>query len=139
MQEAILQEAESWLRTPFHHRAMIKGVGVDCAHFILAVYTKAAGIEPFEVEQYPPDWHFHRSEERFIATIEKYFAKVEIPLPGDVAMWKFGRCFSHGSIVIEWPRIIHAYVGMGVVHARATDAELAGREITFWRLRRWVD
>ncbi len=31
--------------------------------------------------------------------------------PGDIVLWKFGRCFSHGAIIVEWPTIIHAYVG----------------------------
>ncbi len=32
------------------------------------------------------------------------------PLPGDVVLWRFGRCYSHGAIVIEWPTVIHAYL-----------------------------
>ena len=31
------------------------------------------------------------------------------PQPGDVSVYRVGRCFSHGAIVTEWPFIIHAF------------------------------
>ena len=30
------------------------------------------------------------------------------PLHGDIAVWKIGRAYSHGAIVLLWPCIIHA-------------------------------
>ena len=34
---AVVAEAIAWLGTPYHHRARIKGVGVDCAQLALGV------------------------------------------------------------------------------------------------------
>ncbi len=31
IRENIVNEAMQWIRTPWHHQANIKGVGVDCA------------------------------------------------------------------------------------------------------------
>lgn len=31
---AVIAEAESWLSTPYHHEARIKGHGVDCAQIL---------------------------------------------------------------------------------------------------------
>jgi cell wall-associated NlpC family hydrolase len=40
---------------------------------------------------------------------------VEVGLPGDIVLYRFGRCISHGAIVLAWPQIIHAYIRLGVV------------------------
>ena len=133
--ESIISEARSWLGTPFHHRAMVRGAGVDCAHFLIGVYS-AVGLAPkVETENYPPDWHFHKDEERFLGYLERYARRVETPAPGDVAMFKFGHCVSHGAIVVAWPTVIHAYFRQGVVIADAErGAELRGRLHSFWRV-----
>src|SRR5579864_4635628 len=44
------------------------------------------------------------------------------PLPADLALWRFGRCFSHGAIVVDWPLVIHAYAGRGCVMEDAAKA-----------------
>jgi cell wall-associated NlpC family hydrolase len=54
------------------------------------------------------------------------------PLPGDVAVFKFGRTFSHGAIVLAWPRVVHAFVRTGTVYGEATKAPLAGRPVKFF-------
>ncbi len=35
-----VQEALTWLGTPYHHQGRIKGVGVDCGTLICEVYEK---------------------------------------------------------------------------------------------------
>ncbi len=119
---AILAEARSWLGTPYHHEARVKGAGVDCAQLLYAVYRHAGRIPAFDIPHYPPDWHLHRDTERYLGFVLDHAVEIAgPPLPGDIAIWKFGRCFSHGAIVLEWPRIIHAYVG------RPCEVEDAGR------------
>ena len=38
----------------------------------------------------------------------------------------------HGAIVTEWPRLVHAYWNIGVVHGEATLYPLAGRPVKFF-------
>lgn len=109
----IVAEALSWLGTPYHHEAEVRGAGVDCAMFIKAVMAEVGLIHPFTVEHYPSDWMQHRNEERFIAIVEQHARRrldltAETPLPGDVLVYQFGRCFAHGAIVVDWPVIVHA-------------------------------
>src|SRR5712691_11675531 len=54
------------------------------------------------------------------------------PRGGDVAVFKFGRCFAHGVIVVSWPRLIHAWCDAGVVYADADQAPLIGRLARFF-------
>lgn len=110
----VVVAAKTWTGTPYHHRAMIKGVGVDCATLLLAVYTEAGIIQPVGLPDYSPQWHLHRDEDKYIDFIRQFAYEVDrVPLPGDVVVWKFHRCFSHGAIVVGWPRIIHAFIGRG--------------------------
>ena len=132
--QQIVEEAKTWLGTPFHHRAIIKGVGVDCAHFLIGVYSSLGIVQKFEPADYPPDWHLHQGAEKFLGYIKERATRVHDPQPGDVVMFKFGRCASHSAIVVEWPRIIHAFIRQGVVYANANDAELHGRVHSFWRI-----
>lgn len=108
----IVEIALTWLRTPYQHCACIKGVGVDCAQLLAGVYREFDPSVAIALPQYSPQWHMNHSDENFIAELTKHSKEITgPPLPSDIAMWKFGRCFSHGAIVIKWPLVIHAQIG----------------------------
>ena len=128
----VIEEARTWIGTPYHHAARIKGVGVDCIQLLLGVYI-AAGVSPdFEIAYYPQDWHMHKSEELYLGGLEARTRKVEVPLPGDIAAFKFGRCVSHAAIVVEWPYVIHSYFRLGCVYSSAEDNEICRKLDSFW-------
>lgn len=133
---AVVAEARTWLRTPYHHRAAVKGAGVDCAMILVEVYLAAGVIAARpEIGDYPSDWMLHRAEERYLGWLKKYGAETLDPQPGDVAVWKFGRCFSHAAIIVAFPSIIHAYRKAGaVILDDAGKGEFAGREVRFYTL-----
>lgn len=136
---AVLAEARLWLRTPWHHRARVRGVGVDCAQYLIGVYSGAGLVPDFDTGDYPHDWHLHRDRPRFLEFLEQHARQVESPRPGDIAMFRFGRHAAHGSIVIAWPQIVHAYiVERGVVFGDGTQGLLTGRLDSYWRLNRWA-
>jgi cell wall-associated NlpC family hydrolase len=101
--------AETWLGTPWHHEARVKGHGVDCAQILIAVYAEAGLIPDFKTAPYPADWHLHRETPLFVQHVLEHAVEVRgAPLPGDMVLFRFGRQFSHGSIVTGWPMVIHA-------------------------------
>lgn len=132
IREQIVAEARGWLRTPYRHMARVKGAGVDCAMLLLEVYQATGLVPVFDIDFYPPDWHLHRGEERYLRHITEHAHQVAVPQPGDVALFRFARCVSHGAIVVKWPTVIHAYFRQGVVLADANGGELAGRLDSFW-------
>lgn len=135
-QQSIIDIAMTWLRTPWHHKARVKGEGVDCAQILIAVFAEAGLIDEFDPGDYPPDWMQHREEERFLGWIGQHADRVDTPQPGDVAIYTVGRCFSHGAIVIDWPHIIHASNRDRMVClADGTQGWLAGRDVQFWRVK----
>jgi cell wall-associated NlpC family hydrolase len=145
---AVVAEARSWLRTPYHHMGRVKGAGVDCATLLAEVYARASVIPPVAIPFYPPDWHLHRDAERYLRFVLDYAEEVPAPHPADIALWRFGRCFSHGAIVIDWPVVIHAYAGKGCVMEDAARARWLAqlgergvprpRPVKFFRLKRWL-
>jgi len=126
--EDITTEALSWIGTPYHHHGRLKGVGADCAMFPAAVY----GVEP-DIGPYPAQWHLHHDEERYLEAVLRHAVPVEAPGEGDFVLWKYGRCFSHGGIVIRWPLVVHARLGLGVILDDASiNQDLRHRKTRFF-------
>lgn len=139
---AVTAEARTWVGTPYHDCAMIKGVGVDCAMILKAVYEGAGAVPLVEIAPYSPQWYLHQGEERYLNTISLYADEIEQEQakPADIAVFRFGRCFAHGAIIIEpgWPHIIHAYKqARAVTIGVGTLGYLADRNRKFFRLKAW--
>ncbi|MBV8133674.1 MAG: hydrolase [Alphaproteobacteria bacterium] len=129
----VIEEARGWLGTPYHHMGRVKGAGTDCLMMLAEIYEAADVVPEIEVPFYSPDWHLHRDAERYLEGMMQYACEIEgPPQPGDIALFKFGRCFAHGAIVIEWPRVIHAWYNAGVLYADATQPQLTGRPVRFF-------
>ena len=113
---AIVREAQSWIGTPYISNACIKGPrgGTDCAMLLVGVYGNLDLIpKEFDPRPYPPQWHVHRNEEKYMNIVRSFAGEVaeppgRKPLPGDVVMFKIGRVFAHGAIVVDWPHVVHA-------------------------------
>jgi NlpC/P60 family putative phage cell wall peptidase len=133
--EAVVAEARTWMHTPYHHHARIKGVGVDCAQLLCAVFEAVGLVPPVDTGFYAHDWHLHRNEEEFSAWLAK-FARLMPPgaikEAGDVILWRFGRTFSHGSIHVGEGLLIHSYIERGVIASRFDEEPLEGREMQHW-------
>ena len=130
---AVIEEARGWLRTPYHHMGRVRGAGTDCLMLLAEVYERAGVIPHIDVPFYPPDWNLHRDAERYLFGVACHAREIAEPAqPGDVAVFKFGRCFAHGAIVLTWPRLIHAWHSTGVVDVDATQPPLAGRPVRFF-------
>ena len=130
--DAVIKEALSWERTPHHNGACIKGHGVDCGTYPIACYLAVGLIPPIEIPRYSPQFHLHRDEEWYRAIVESHGFPIKTPQRGDFALYKIGRVYSHGAIVIEWPRIIHAWVGIGVTQDEGDQGHLADKNVLFY-------
>jgi cell wall-associated NlpC family hydrolase len=112
---AVVAEAISWEGTRWEHAQRVKGGGVDCGMLLLEVYERCGLIPHVVPAPYPHDWHMNQTRSRYLEIVEQFCVPTEQALPGDVAVFKWGHVPSHGAIVIEWPVVVHAYVGQGVI------------------------
>lgn len=129
--ESVVTAVRSWIATPYHHRARVKGVGVDCGQLIIAAHVEAGLVPDFDTGFYTPDWHLHRYEDRYLEFVERHLARFDsaeasinqriaedtiFELPaGAVVVFRVGRTYSHGAMVTQWPLIAHAYQPSGIV------------------------
>ena len=136
LRQKIIEEAEEWLGTPFRHEARVKNVGVDCGNLLIATYEAAGLIPHLKVPHYPRDFMLHSDREWFLEIVLQYAFEIreEDLLPGDVAIFRNGRLYAHGAIVVDWPTVIHADVDEKiVVRADASLYPLVDKKRRFFR------
>jgi cell wall-associated NlpC family hydrolase len=128
---AVVQSARYWIGTPYHHMADLMDVGVDCAMILVRVFCDLGLVEPFDPRPYSRDWMLHRDDERYLGLLLARASEVVEPQEGDVILFRFGRCFSHGGIVTKTKplTIVHAFAPARVVLEEdvGRNAELAER------------
>jgi cell wall-associated NlpC family hydrolase len=134
--DQIVAAAHEWLNTPYHHAAMVKGRdgGVDCAMILVGVY-RPLGLLPADLDPrpYPMQWHLHRDTERYLNWFTVHARKVDVGLPGDIALYRYGRTVSHSGIIVEDQNIIHALRDAGSV-IKTEMYSMEDRFDSYWSL-----
>jgi cell wall-associated NlpC family hydrolase len=107
----VVAEARKWIGTPYHCQGDVRGAGVDCGMLIVRVFVDSGLCEPFDPRPYSDDWFLHRSEERYLGFVFDRCKEVQAARPGDVIVFRYGRCYSHGGIVTcpDPLTLVHAY------------------------------
>jgi cell wall-associated NlpC family hydrolase len=132
---AVIAEAREWIGTPYHSHARLKGIGVDCAMLMREVFVRAKIVPAFEVGHYSEQFGLHRDQELFRSFVEFHAVLTDAPEPGDCVLFKFGRCYSHGGILVDDSTIIHAAMReRSVCYASLSDADLADRAPLFYTI-----
>jgi cell wall-associated NlpC family hydrolase len=129
---AAVVEAKSWIGTRFAEGACVKGIGVDCGRFLVGVFS-AIGIATPELKtlpHFPHGWFLHKTGEDYLPIVQAFTEVTEEPLPGDIVMFRIGRQFAHGGIIIKWPQIIHAVDPM-VQYALEYQIPFVGKDRLF--------
>jgi cell wall-associated NlpC family hydrolase len=143
----VVAEGFTWLHTPYHHHGRVKGPqgGVDCLMLLAEVFERCGLVGRVEPGSYAHDWHLHRDEETYMQGLGRYTRRLrrdEWPQIGDIALFRFGRTFSHAGIVAESRAggrlgdmvVLHSYHDRGVIASRLGEEPLDGRAVTFWSL-----
>jgi len=104
--------------------------------YLAELFERCGKVAHVDAGFYPVDWHLHHTEEWFIAWVESTGAReVDRMGLGDIAVFRFGRAFSHGAVCIgEDGLVMHSYIGRGVIRTRLTEEPLAGRTARFFTL-----
>ncbi|WP_103333624.1 NlpC/P60 family protein [Pseudotabrizicola formosa] len=120
----IVEEARSWIGTPYRHQATTRGAGTDCLGLIRGVWRALIGPEPLCPPAYSMDWSEPSGEEILMQAAGQCLCrKPDLSLSkGDVLLFRMrnGAVAKHLGIVSEdapTPKFIHAYTGYGVVES----------------------
>jgi len=120
----IVDEARSWLGTPYRHQASTKGAGADCLGLIRGLWRAQIGAEPEVAPAYSMDWSEPQGEERLWAAALRHLLPRDIDEEalGDVILFRMrsGSVAKHLGVMTRLtpvPRFINAYSGHGVVES----------------------
>jgi NlpC/P60 family putative phage cell wall peptidase len=118
--EAIVVAARSWLGTPYHHQASLKGVGSDCLGLIRGIWRELFGPEPETMPAYTRDWGNATGSETLLAAAARHLVMLDVMGAaglGDVLVFRMRDqgVAKHAGILTGPSRLVHAQEGLGVI------------------------
>lgn len=110
----LIARAESWLGTPWRHRARVPGAGVDCLQLICDL-AELAGIDPGPAARrhYSRDPQDRRLAEYLGDRLDR--VPVDARRAGDVLLFGWATLPQHLGLLDARGNIIHAYESAGGV------------------------
>jgi len=121
----VVEIARTWLGTPYHHQASLKGVGCDCLGLVRGVWRELYGIEPETPPPYSPDWGQVEGRETLLEAAHRHFKPVPMDAlePGHVIIFRMRpkAIAKHCGIISAPGRMIHALEGVGVCEVGLSD------------------
>lgn len=130
--DRVISAACSWLGTPYHDQASLKGVGCDCLGLARGVWREVVGPEPFPIPPYSRDWG--ESGPREVLADGARAMMIEVPVadatPGALILFRMmpRAIAKHVGILTGRTsrtapdRFIHAYERLGVIEQPLTQA-----------------
>ncbi len=113
--EAIIAEARSWIGTPYHHQASLKGIGADCLGLVRGVWRSVHGYDAETPPAYSRDWAEAAGEETLLAAAGRHMRPIEIADMkfGDVLIFRFRASVpaKHVGILMSATAFVHAMEG----------------------------
>lgn len=126
----IVAIARSWLGTPYHHQASLKGVGCDCLGLVRGVYAELYGAPTEEPPPYSRDWAEAAQAETMIEAARRHLIEIapSQASAGDVVIFRMakGAMAKHAAILTAADRMIHA-----IENAPVSEVHLGA----WWRRR----
>ena len=124
MNNRVVTIARTWLGTPYHHQASVKGVGCDCLGLVRGVYAEAYGRPAEEPPAYTRDLAEACQTETLLEAARRHLIEIDVNdfTAGDVVVFRLrpGAMAKHCGIVSRHrdgfgePRMIHAFEGAPV-------------------------
>ena len=137
--QQVVDEARSWIDTPYHHQAMLKGIGVDCVGLIRGVCENLGG--PFDPQQWARFKNYSRTPNP--RKMHEGMATFLLPVVGDMQLgdvlhleWRndLPMHLAFFATLDERPTIIHALASARRVCEHGFEAPWPGRVNSVWRL-----
>src|SRR5262245_14718544 len=105
MRTTVISLARTWLGTPYHHQASLKGVGCDCIGLVRGIWRELYGAEAEAraLPAYTRDWAEAQGRETLLEAARRHL--VEIPhftaQAGDVLVfrWRRGSLAKHCAVL----------------------------------------
>ncbi len=117
--QRVVSLARSWLGTPYHDQASVKGVGCDCLGLARGLWREIVGPETFVVPPYTRDWGERGPREILAEAARQQMIEVDPshPKPGALLLFRMqARAIAkHVGILTTETSFIHVYEWLGVI------------------------
>ena len=115
----VVAVARSWLGTPYHDQASLRGVGCDCLGLARGVWREVVGDEPFPIPHYSRDWGEMGPREVLADGARRMMPGIALVDTGPGALILFRMAprtiAKHVGILTTADSFIHAYERLGVI------------------------
>ncbi|PZO71947.1 MAG: peptidase [Sphingomonas taxi] len=120
----VIAAARSWLGTPYHDQASLRGVGCDCLGLARGVWREVVGPEPFPTPAYSRDWGEIGPREVLAEGARRMMPEIALSDIGPGALVLFRMkpraIAKHVGIVTGPQTFLHAYERLGVIEEPLT-------------------
>ena len=117
--DRVVAVARSWLGTPYHDQASLRGVGCDCLGLARGVWREVVGDEPFPIPPYSRDWGETGPREVLADGARRMMPEIALADTGPGALILFRMTphaiAKHVGILTRPDSFIHAYERLGVI------------------------
>lgn len=143
IRQRIVEEARSWIGTPFRHQQHLRGPqgGVDCVNFIAEVATAAGATGDVEFEKNYRLREDGTTMRRLLAEYLDFVDSFDDARPGDVLAFHDGKerdAPRHVAILSQlepYPKAVHASQEGGGVREHRIDLAFRKMLHSVWRVR----
>lgn len=116
--ERVITLARSWIGTPYHHQASVRGVGTDCLGLVRGIWRDLYGRDAETPPAYSRDWAEASGRETMLEAAARHLIAIpaEAATAGDVIVFRLraGMVAKHAAILSSGTTMIHAIEGAPV-------------------------
>ncbi|WP_075223167.1 peptidase [Acuticoccus yangtzensis] len=120
----VVDAALSWLGTPYHDQASLKGAGCDCLGLARGVWREIVGPEPFPIPPYSRDWGEAGAVEVLAAGARRMMPEIDPAYaePGALLLFRMRprAIAKHVGIMTAEDRFVHGYERLGAIEQPLT-------------------
>lgn len=113
--DEIVRLVRTWLGTPYHHQASLKGVGCDCLGLVRGVWRELYGTEAELPPGYSRDWAEASGAEPLLDAASRHLLSVaaDRATAGNVVVFRLrpGLVAKHTAILTSPSTFVHAMEG----------------------------
>lgn len=116
--ERVITLARSWIGTPYHHQASVRGVGTDCLGLVRGIWRDLYGRDAETPPAYSRDWAEASGRETMLEAAARHLIAIpaEAATAGNVIVFRLraGTVAKHAAILSSGTTMIHAIEGAPV-------------------------